>query len=80
MSFRLLPWRVIVLERLWRGAVPLVRLDLNRPADRLLVLLLSTDVLLVVVHLLNRHSPVFYRTDFSITADGGIAERFKYVK
>lgn len=76
----MLPCPVTEPNRLWRAAAPLVRVDLDRQSDRLLALLLGTDILLIAVHLLNRHSPVFSRTDFSITADGGFAEVFQYVK
>ena len=57
-----------------------LRVELARPADRLLVLLLLADVAIVVVHLMHAYTPAFRDDFYAITRDRGLAEIIRYYK
>ena len=81
------PYHVAVKTERARGRRPyaqlladLLRVELARPADRLLVLLLLADVAVVVVHLMHAYTPAFRDEFYSITRDRGLAEIIRYYK
>jgi hypothetical protein len=52
----------------------------NRESDKLLLLLISTDLLFVLLHIMHTHSPFFNHRYWNIAIDRGFAESFQYVK
>jgi hypothetical protein len=63
-----------------RLLLDLVRIDLGRPADRLLVLLLVADLVLIGVHLLHVYTPLFADRFYSLLLDRGLGETIRYYK
>lgn len=66
--------------RLRATVVRLLRIDLGRDADKLLLLLLSTDAVLIVLHLLHVYSGYFADPSYSIGIERGFGETFQYIK
>ena len=52
----------------------------DRESDRLLLLLVSTDLLFIILHIMHCHSPFFSARGWAITLDRGYSEIFQYVK
>jgi hypothetical protein len=60
-----------------------MKFDLEREADKLLLLLIITDILFMIVHVLygfRMSTGLFYNPNFSLVQDRGYAEVFQYIK
>lgn len=68
------------LKGRWPDLADLLRIDLRRPADKLLVLVLVADAAIIVVHLLHAYTPLFADRFYSLTLDRGLAETIRYYK
>lgn len=60
--------------------VRLSRIDLGRDADKLLLLLLGTDAVLILLHVLHVYSGYFADLSYSIGIERGFGETFQYIK
>lgn len=61
-------------------AVRLLRIDLGRGADKLLLLLLGADTVLILLHVLHVYSGYFADPSYSIGIERGFGETFQYIK
>lgn len=63
-----------------KGELLDIRFSTTRDADRLFTLLILTDALLIVLHILHTYTGLFADPNYSISQDRGYGEMFEYYK
>lgn len=57
-----------------------MRFDIDNDHDRLLILLILTDIIFIIIHILHKFTVLLPDLLFNIEFDGGYAEYFQYTK
>lgn len=63
-----------------RDIARLMKIDLSRESDKLLLLCLSADLVLIVLHVVHSTSGLFADSNYSIALERGFGETFQYLK